>query len=487
MIDLRKRRAQLNLSRRGFLQGSALVGLTAASGSLLMGPARAQELRYRYVSTAEELAAAPSRGRLLGLFANQEMFEHVGPAAPLYEPSVPLRDMADKALNILSRDRDGFFLVIEEEGIDALYTDPALAGAPGLMETAGDWLLAQRLPSPWPGLAWYGAAFVALAGAAALIVVLPASATAADIEQGATGAERASRGVPTMPVFYVARDAARSLFQSANLDFNALTGAGAAPPVPLAGVTAQLGGGIAEVEHRPPNVVGMLRGSDPELRDTYVVFSAHIDHTGICAPGTADPICNGADDDASGTSAIMELAEAFAKLPTAPRRSLIFLGVSGEEKGLLGSSYYADNPTVPIESVVANINIDMIGRNNPDSVVVIGKDYSTLGPLLEQVNSRHPELRMTTSDDIWPEQRFFFRSDHFNFARREVPAIFFFTGVHEDYHRPSDTVDKIDLDKITRITRLIFHYGNAIANADETPQWDPAGLEEVRRLVSQRR
>jgi len=183
----------------------------------------------------------------------------------------------------------------------------------------------------------------------------------------------------------------------------------------------------------------------------------------------------------------MELAEAFSQLPVAPKRSIIFLGVSGEEKGLLGSSYFADNPTVPIDSIVANVNIDMIGRNNPDSVVVIGKDYSSLGPLLEQINTQHPELRMTTSDDLWPEQRFFFRSDHFNFARREVPAIFFFTGTHEDYHRPSDTVDKIDTDKITRIARLIFYYTNAIANDEARPQWDPEGLEEVRRLVSQRR
>jgi len=325
------------------------------------------------------------------------------------------------------------------------------------------------------------------AGAAALVVVLPATAGADAVSQGAATAERASRGVPSIPVFHLANSVARSLFQSADLDFDVLTGRqDAAAPVPLAGVTAQLGGGLAETEHRPPNVVAMLPGSDPALRNTYVVFSAHIDHTGICAPGTADPICNGADDDASGTAAIMELAEAFATLPVAPKRSLIFLGVSGEEKGLLGSSYYADNPTVPIDSIVANVNIDMIGRNNPDSVVVIGKTYSTLGPLLEQVNSQHPELRMTTSDDLWPDQRFFFRSDHFNFARREVPAIFFFTGVHEDYHRPSDTVDKIDLDKITRITRLIFHYANAIANDEERPQWDPEGLEEVRRLVSQR-
>lgn len=325
------------------------------------------------------------------------------------------------------------------------------------------------------------------AGAAALIIVLPPATPVAEIAQRAEIAELSSRGVPSIPVFHVRSDAARSLFQAAGLDFDASTASRTQRPVPLAGVTARLGAGIGETEHRPPNVVGMVRGSDPVLRDTYVVFSAHIDHTGICAPGTADPICNGADDDASGTSAIIELAEAFAMLPTAPRRSLIFLGVSGEEKGLLGSRYYADNPTVPIENIVANINIDMIGRNNPDSVVVIGKDYSTLGPLLEQVNSQHPELRMTTSDDLWPEQNFFFRSDHFNFARREVPAIFFFTGTHEDYHRPSDTVDKIDLDKITRITRLIFYYGNAIANADEIPQWDPAGLEEVRRLVRQRR
>lgn len=326
------------------------------------------------------------------------------------------------------------------------------------------------------------------AGAAALIVVLPPSVDAAAIAQSAASAERASRGVPSMPVFYLRNDAARALFLSAKLDFAALTGAaGTQRPVPLAGVTAQLGGGIFETEHRPPNVVAMLPGSDPALRNTYIVFSAHIDHTGICAPGAPDPICNGADDDASGTSAIMEIAQAFAMLPTAPKRSLVFLGVSGEEKGLLGSAYYADHPTVPIDSIVANINIDMIGRNNPDSVVVIGKTYSTLGPLLEQVNSQHPELHMTTSDDIWPEQRFFFRSDHFNFARREVPAIFFFTGVHEDYHRPSDTVEKIDLDKITRITRLIFYYGNEIANAEQKPQWDPAGLEEVRRLVSQRR
>jgi Zn-dependent M28 family amino/carboxypeptidase len=276
----------------------------------------------------------------------------------------------------------------------------------------------------------------------------------------------------------------------ADQDLGTLPRPGATPAhVPLAGVNTSLAAAITETVHRVPNVAGILVGSDPELRDSYVVFSAHFDHVGSNCRGITpqNTVCNGADDDASGTAAVMELAEAFAMLPVKPRRSIVFLAVSGEEKGLLGSRFYADHPTVPIESMVANVNLDMIGRNHPDSVVVIGQTYSSLGPLLHEVNERHPELGMTISDDLWPEQRFFFRSDHFNFARREVPAIFFFTGTHEDYHAAGDTVDKIDLDKITRITRLIFHYANAIANDTERPVWDPAGLEEVRRLTTQGR
>jgi hypothetical protein len=248
-----------------------------------------------------------------------------------------------------------------------------------------------------------------------------------------------------------------------------------------------LGARARQTVHRVPNVAGLLEGSDPQLKQTYVVLSAHIDHVSSCRGITPqDNICNGADDDASGTAAIMELAEAFALLPVKPKRSLIFLGVSGEEKGLLGSRYFADNPGVPIENIVANINIDMIGRNHPDSVVVIGHRYSMLGRFLNTVNQLHPELRLTIAEDRWPEQNHFFRSDHFNFARREVPAIFFFTGTHEDYHAVSDEVDKIDLHKITRITRLIFYYAHKLANDTRRPEWDPAGLEEVRRLVAGR-
>jgi hypothetical protein len=238
------------------------------------------------------------------------------------------------------------------------------------------------------------------------------------------------------------------------------------------------------LESHPPNVVALLRGSDPALRDTYVVFSAHMDHVGVGRPAAGgDSIYNGADDDASGTSAVLEVAEAFATLRPAPARSLVFLTVSGEEKGLLGSAWYADHPTVPLDGIVANINIDMIGRNSPDTVVVIGPEFSSLGPLADRVARAHPELGLTPVPDPWPEERFFFRSDHFNFARKEIPALFFFSGVHVDYHRPSDHVEKIDTLKAARIGRLVFWLGHAIASDPAPPRWTEDGLDQIRALV----
>jgi Zn-dependent M28 family amino/carboxypeptidase len=237
-------------------------------------------------------------------------------------------------------------------------------------------------------------------------------------------------------------------------------------------------------ESRPPNVVAILRGSDPVLRDEYLVLSAHMDHVGVGQPVRGDSIYNGADDDASGTAGILEVAEAMAsRLPARPRRSVIFLHVSGEEKGLLGSRWFSDHPTVPLKQIVADINVDMIGRNSPDTVVVIGKNYSSLGKTANEVQARHPELGLVLSDDPWPEERFFFRSDHFNFARKEIPAVFFFSGVHEDYHRPSDEVEKLNVDKAARIARTIYYTADAVANADGRPQWEPRGLAEVRALT----
>jgi hypothetical protein len=230
-----------------------------------------------------------------------------------------------------------------------------------------------------------------------------------------------------------------------------------------------------------PNVVGLLPGSDPDLRDEYVVYSAHMDHVGVGPPNVAgtDSIYNGADDDASGTATVMEVAEALASLDPAPRRSFLFVIVSGEERGLWGSDWFASNPPVPVTAMVANLNADMVGRNWTDTIVAIGKEHSSLGETLNRVNRTHPELGMTAVDDLWPEERFYFRSDHFNFARRGVPVLFFFNGTHEDYHQPSDHVEKIDADKAARIGRLLFHLGLEVAEADDRPEWDPESRARI--------
>jgi Zn-dependent M28 family amino/carboxypeptidase len=134
--------------------------------------------------------------------------------------------------------------------------------------------------------------------------------------------------------------------------------------------------------------------------------------------------------------------------------------------------------------MVANINVDMVGRNAPDSIVVIGQEYSSMGAALNAIATRHHrDLALTVADDQWPEQRFFFRSDHFSFARKEVPALFFFAGTHEDYHRPSDEVDSVDTDKTARVARMVFYLTHELAQSPVAPTWDPDGLETVRQLT----
>jgi Zn-dependent M28 family amino/carboxypeptidase len=233
-----------------------------------------------------------------------------------------------------------------------------------------------------------------------------------------------------------------------------------------------------------PNVVAVFPGADPALRNEYVVLSAHMDHVGVGRPVDGDSIYNGADDDASGTSALLEVAQAFASMEQRPARSILFLAVSGEEKGLLGSEYFSDNPTVPLASIVANVNMDMIGRNERDTVVVIGKNYSSLGAVVERVSAENPRLvGLAAGDDRWPREGFFFRSDQFNFARKEIPVLFFFAGTHDDYHEPSDEVETIDTDKAARVARMIFLTTHAIATDPQRPQWTESGLREVRRMV----
>lgn len=233
-----------------------------------------------------------------------------------------------------------------------------------------------------------------------------------------------------------------------------------------------------------PNTIGMIEGSDPVLKREYVVYSAHMDHVGMsaatgCQPKGGDTICNGADDDGSGTVGVIELAEAYSKRGARPKRSVIFMTVSGEEKGLWGSQYFSEHPTVPLEQIVADVNIDMIGRNWPDTIVAIGKEHSDLGATLERVVSGHPELRMAAIDDKWPEENFYFRSDHFNFASKGVPILFFFNGVHADYHQVSDSPDKIDAEKLSRIAQLVFYLGQEIANTTARPKWNPESYDKI--------
>ncbi|MDB2368953.1 M28 family peptidase, partial [Flavobacteriales bacterium] len=194
-------------------------------------------------------------------------------------------------------------------------------------------------------------------------------------------------------------------------------------------------------------------------------------------------IYNGADDNGSGTSSILEIAEAFMlakKEGNGPRRSVLIMPVSGEEKGLLGSKYYADNPIYPLENTVANLNVDMIGRiddfhDNPNYVYLIGSDRlsTELHNISESVNDKHFNLDLDYKfNDEDDPNRYYYRSDHYNFAKNNIPVIFYFNGVHADYHQTSDTIDKIIFPKIEKISRFIFLTAWELANRDERPKLD---------------
>jgi hypothetical protein len=228
-----------------------------------------------------------------------------------------------------------------------------------------------------------------------------------------------------------------------------------------------------------PNVYGILPGQDPVLAREYVVFSAHMDHLGVAHGAPGDSIYNGADDNASGTVGIIELAHAFTQAGVRPKRSLVFLTVSGEEKGLWGSAYFTKHAPIPVASMVADVNMDMIGRNWRDTVGVIGREHSNLGEILDWVASRHPELKMTPVGDRWPTEGRFYRSDHYNFARAGVPILFLSSGYSPDYHELTDSPNKVDAEKEARLLRLIFHFGFELADRPERPQWTPASYRSI--------
>jgi hypothetical protein len=227
------------------------------------------------------------------------------------------------------------------------------------------------------------------------------------------------------------------------------------------------------------NVIGILEGSDPKLKDEYIALSAHYDHLKTSANGD---VYHGADDDGSGTAAVLTLAHAFAI--ERPKRSILVVFHAGEELGLLGSEYNTDvAPAIPLEKIVANLNIDMIGRSRPEgdkepanaelteanAIYLIGADKisTELHRISEQTNAEFTKMRLdyTYNNPNHPQQ-FYYRSDHWNYAKHGIPVIFYFSGVHADYHKPTDTIEKIDFDKMTRVARLVFATGWRVANLD---------------------
>jgi hypothetical protein len=227
---------------------------------------------------------------------------------------------------------------------------------------------------------------------------------------------------------------------------------------------------VAEKTHAY-NILGSIPGSDPAVANETVLVTAHNDHIGTLPDGRVN---NGADDNASGTTTLLVTAEELAKRP-APRRTIVFLSVSGEEKGLWGSEWWVDHPTVPLADVVGDINIDMVGRNDPDAVGATPSpehpDYNTLvahaveiGPSCGiNVTWTAPAASKDMVDNYYS------RSDHYNFARKGIPVVFFFSGIHEDYHKPTDDIEKIDRNKIAKMVELVGHLATDTANAAERP------------------
>jgi hypothetical protein len=254
--------------------------------------------------------------------------------------------------------------------------------------------------------------------------------------------------------------------------------------------------GTVEIESK--NVIAYIEGSDPDLKEEAIVLMAHYDHIGLSQPDErGDMINNGADDNGSGTVALMAIAEALKIAKDEGLgldRSVLFLHVSAEEKGLLGSRYYSDHPVIPIEQTVTAFNADMIGRSDPENIEAGTTDYvyliggeiisSQLDSLVSAANERSVDMRLDRKyNDLTDPNQFYRRSDHWNLGRLNVPFVFFFTGVHEDYHRPGDEVDKIEFDKYARVVELIYSSTVKVANYDSRPEVDNETFINITRQM----
>jgi hypothetical protein len=225
-----------------------------------------------------------------------------------------------------------------------------------------------------------------------------------------------------------------------------------------------------------PNIVAVVPGTDPALADEYVLFSGHHDHLGVVAPVDGDSIMNGADDNVTACAALLAIGRAFVRSPA--RRSALFVWHGAEEKGLIGSAWYAHNPTVPEGSIVAVLNADMIARNHPDSAAILGMlpPHRNSLDLVEMALDANDAVAGFALDTLWdqPEHRegFYFRSDHRPYAQIGIPALFYTTVLHSTYHTVDDETELLDWDKLLRVTRWMYATGWAVAQAEERPRID---------------
>ncbi|RKY20947.1 MAG: hypothetical protein DRQ55_06055 [Planctomycetota bacterium] len=279
------------------------------------------------------------------------------------------------------------------------------------------------------------------------------------------------------PMVFLAPDAAVALMAAGGLDLSAEHAARAAdaglPGAALPGVSLELASAVEVELLYAHNVVALLPGSDPELAHEAVLLSAHMDHVGVAENGD---VFNGADDNASGTTALLMAAELLASRERAPARSVLFLAVSGEEKGLLGSKWWVGHPTWPLADVVADINADMVGRNASGSIGITPSDeHEAYNSIVERARKLGPEMGLEVRFQAGEGELrrrvdiYYHRSDHANFSEVGIPVAFFFAGEHVDYHRVGDTFDKIDLGKVGRVSALVAALLSDVADAPDRP------------------
>lgn len=506
-----------------FSQG-AVVKITSAEKKIAEGVTAKQLSDYLYFVASDEMEGrdTPSRGlditaRFIGMNLSRWGFKPAGDDGTYYQKMAMTRESLDTAATTLEINGQSFVLnedfyrvsgtgpatgavvfgkdgwMVKSKGIDAfagvdVRDKIVVLSSQGFSE-------ATVIPRPngvtdddlkgQAGEDWASPLeYARKKGAAAVVVIAPPQLQAMwGRLRGFLGRGRLyvdklrdtpSQTGPDIPTFLLSEKAGNAIFAGEAGDKNSATAFETTK-------TAKASAATKIEKLMTQNVVAVWEGSDPVLKNEMVAIGAHYDHVGVNPNAQGpDKIFNGADDDGSGTVAVLGIAEALAKAPKRPKRSVLFVWHAGEEKGLWGSEYFNKFPTVDIKQVIAALNIDMIGRSqDPNKIIkcdapgkrcneelskaheiyVIGKDMmsSTLGAVVDGTNSGYLKLAYNTKyDDPKDPNRFFFRSDHFNYALNKIPIAFWFDGEHEDYHQASDHADKIDYAKMEKVTRTIL-------------------------------